>query len=47
MILSLKHENVAELLGYYMNGGLQILAYEHASDGSLHDFHGECIYLFG
>lgn len=42
MVSRLKHENVVELLGYSVDGGLRILAYEYASNGSLHDIlHGE------
>ncbi|KAG8378695.1 hypothetical protein BUALT_Bualt07G0012000 [Buddleja alternifolia] len=36
-----KHENVVELLGYCVDGGLRVLAYEYAPHGSLHDIlHG-------
>ncbi|RAL38616.1 hypothetical protein DM860_002594 [Cuscuta australis] len=41
MVSRLKHENVVELLGYSVDGGLRILAYEYAPNGSLHDIlHG-------
>ncbi|CAK9165588.1 unnamed protein product [Ilex paraguariensis] len=41
MVSRLKHENVVELLGYCVDGGLRILAYEFALNGSLHDIlHG-------
>lgn len=41
MVSRLKHENVVELLGYSVDGGLRVLAYEFASFGSLHDIlHG-------
>ncbi|GAA0156763.1 hypothetical protein LIER_14175 [Lithospermum erythrorhizon] len=41
MVSRLKHENVVELLGYSVDGGLRVLAYEYASNGSLHDIlHG-------
>ncbi|KAM7463206.1 hypothetical protein LguiA_031327 [Lonicera macranthoides] len=41
MVSRLKHANVVELLGYCMDGGLRVLAYEYASNGSLHDIlHG-------
>ncbi|KAL8157867.1 pto-interacting protein 1-like [Apium graveolens] len=37
----LKHDNVVELLGYCVDGGICVLAYEYASNGSLHDIlHG-------
>ncbi|KAF5452018.1 hypothetical protein F2P56_027059 [Juglans regia] len=37
----LKHENLVELLGYYVEGNLRVLAYEFATMGSLHDIlHG-------
>ncbi|KAG8378707.1 hypothetical protein BUALT_Bualt07G0013200 [Buddleja alternifolia] len=36
-ISSLKHKNVVELLGYCMDRGLRVLAYEFAPNGSLHD----------
>ncbi|KAM7485610.1 hypothetical protein LguiA_001619 [Lonicera macranthoides] len=37
MASRLKHENVVELLSYCVDGGLRVLAYEYASNGSLHD----------
>ncbi|KAL7080794.1 hypothetical protein ACP275_14G000600 [Erythranthe tilingii] len=41
MVSRLKHENVVELLGYCVDGGLRVLAYEYAPNGSLHDIlHG-------
>lgn len=41
MVSRLRHENVVELLGYSVEGGLRILAYEYAPNGSLHDIlHG-------
>ncbi|XP_020590549.1 pto-interacting protein 1-like [Phalaenopsis equestris] len=41
MVSRLKNENVIELLGYYVDGGLRVLAYEFATMGSLHDIlHG-------
>ncbi|KAK6941139.1 Protein kinase domain [Dillenia turbinata] len=37
----LKHENFVELVGYCVDGSLRVLAYEFASNGSLHDIlHG-------
>ncbi|KAK1426612.1 hypothetical protein QVD17_15288 [Tagetes erecta] len=37
----LKHDNVVQMLGYCVDGGLRILAYEYASYGSLRDIlHG-------
>ncbi|KAK2968882.1 hypothetical protein RJ640_016319, partial [Escallonia rubra] len=42
MLSRLKHENVVELLGYSVDGGLRVLIYEYASNGSLHDIlHGQ------
>ncbi|CAN4107105.1 unnamed protein product [Withania somnifera] len=42
MVSRLKHENVVELLGYCVDGGLRVLAYEYAPNGSLHDIlHGQ------
>ncbi|KAH6832282.1 hypothetical protein C2S53_005631 [Perilla frutescens var. hirtella] len=42
MVASLKHENVIELLGYCVDGGLRVLAYEYAPNRSLHDIlHGQ------
>ncbi|KAL7098335.1 hypothetical protein ACP275_09G010800 [Erythranthe tilingii] len=41
LISSLKHENVVELLGYCVDAGIRVLAYEFAPRGSLHDIlHG-------
>ncbi|KAK6913616.1 Serine-threonine/tyrosine-protein kinase, catalytic domain [Dillenia turbinata] len=41
MVSRLKHENVVELVGYCVDGSLRVLAYEFASNGSLHDIlHG-------
>ncbi|KAK8954173.1 Pto-interacting protein 1 [Platanthera zijinensis] len=41
MVSRLKNENVVELLGYYIDGSLRVLAYEFATMGSLHDvLHG-------
>ncbi|KAJ9546359.1 hypothetical protein OSB04_018902 [Centaurea solstitialis] len=43
MVSRLKHDNVVGLLGYCVDGGLRVLAYEYASNGSLHDIlHGKC-----
>ena len=43
MVSRLKHENFVQLLGYCVDGGSRILAYEFASNGSLHDIlHGMC-----
>lgn len=53
MVSRLKHENVVQLLGYNVDGGLRVLAYEYATNGSLHDIlHGElscnhCIPVLG
>ncbi|KAK2969617.1 hypothetical protein RJ640_029779 [Escallonia rubra] len=42
MLSRLKHENVVELLGYSVDGGLRVLVYEYASNDSLHDIlHGK------
>lgn len=42
MVSRLNHENFVELLGYCVDGNLRILAYEFASNGSLHDIlHGK------
>ncbi|XP_062108905.1 pto-interacting protein 1 [Humulus lupulus] len=42
MVSRLKHENVVQLLGYCVDGPLRVLAYEYASNGSLHDLlHGK------
>ncbi|KAE9455064.1 hypothetical protein C3L33_13060, partial [Rhododendron williamsianum] len=44
MVSRLKNENVVELLGYCLDGGLRVLAYEFASNGSLHDIlHGNSL----
>ncbi|KAL2902277.1 Pto-interacting protein 1 [Bienertia sinuspersici] len=41
MVSRLKHDNFVELLGYCVDGNIRILAYEFASNGSLHDIlHG-------
>ncbi|PIN24954.1 Serine/threonine protein kinase [Handroanthus impetiginosus] len=41
MMSRLKHENVVELLGYYVDASTRVLAYEFAAMGSLHDIlHG-------
>ncbi|CAA6653940.1 unnamed protein product [Spirodela intermedia] len=41
MVSRLKHENVVELLGYYVDGNVRVLAFEYATMGSLHDIlHG-------
>ncbi|KAG6410009.1 hypothetical protein SASPL_128055 [Salvia splendens] len=41
MVSRLKHENFVELLGYSVDGNQRVLAYEFASNGSLHDIlHG-------
>ncbi|KAJ7980467.1 Protein kinase superfamily protein [Quillaja saponaria] len=42
MVSRLKHENVVELVGYCVDSPLRVLAYEYASNGSLHDIlHGK------
>lgn len=42
MVSRLKHDNFVELLGYCVDGNLRILAYEFASNGSLHNIlHGK------
>lgn len=42
MVSRLKHENFVELLGYCVDGNSRVLAYEFASNGSLHDIlHGK------
>lgn len=42
MVSRLKDDNFVELLGYCADGPLRALAYEHASNGSLHDIlHGK------
>ena len=41
MVSRLKNENFVQLLGYCIDGSSRILAYEYASNGSLHDIlHG-------
>lgn len=41
MVSRLKHDNFVELIGYCVDGNLRVLAYEFASNGSLHDIlHG-------
>ncbi|QCE07149.1 pto-interacting protein 1-like [Vigna unguiculata] len=41
MVSRLKHDNFVQLLGYCIDGSSRILAYEFASNGSLHDIlHG-------
>ncbi|GAB4841820.1 cleavage polyadenylation factor subunit pti1 [Ancistrocladus abbreviatus] len=41
MVSRLKHENFVQFLGYCVDGNLRLLAYEFASNGSLHDIlHG-------
>ncbi|CAH9069536.1 unnamed protein product [Cuscuta epithymum] len=41
LVSRLKHENFVELLGYCIDGKQRVLAYEFASNGSLHDIlHG-------
>ncbi|KAL8139073.1 hypothetical protein V2J09_005074 [Rumex salicifolius] len=41
MVSRLKHDNFVELLGYCVDGNFRVLAYEFASNGSLHDIlHG-------
>ena len=43
MVSRLKHENFVQLLGYCVEGTSRVLAYEFASNGSLHDIlHGMC-----
>ncbi|KAL8464702.1 hypothetical protein ACS0TY_034273 [Phlomoides rotata] len=42
IVSNLKHENVAQLLGYCVDGFKHFLAYEFAPNGSLHDIlHGQ------
>lgn len=42
MVSRLKNENVVELVGYSVDGGLRVVAYQYASNGSLHDIlHGK------
>ncbi|CAL5079724.1 unnamed protein product [Urochloa decumbens] len=37
-----KHDNVVQLLGYFIEGQTRVLAYEYSARGSLHDiFHGK------
>lgn len=44
MVSRLKHENFVEMLGYCVDGNQRVLAYEFASNGSLHDIlHGTYI----
>lgn len=46
-ISSLEHENVVQLLGYCVDGGLQALVYEFAPRGSLHDIlHGVLLLIY-
>ncbi|KAF6988762.1 hypothetical protein CFC21_006225 [Triticum aestivum] len=46
-ISRLKHENVVQLLGYWVEGDKYVLAYEYASGGTLHDIlHSEGIKSF-
>ncbi|GAB2265557.1 cleavage polyadenylation factor subunit pti1 [Dionaea muscipula] len=41
MVSRFKHENVLELYGYCIDGGVRVLCYEFAPNGSLHDIlHG-------
>ncbi|KAI3460735.1 hypothetical protein Pfo_017398 [Paulownia fortunei] len=41
MVSTLRHENFVELIGYCLDGNQRVLAYEFASNGSLHDIlHG-------
>jgi len=43
MVSRLKHDNFVQLLGYCIDGNSRVLAYEFASNGSLHDIlHGMC-----
>lgn len=43
MVSRLKHHNFLNLIGYCVDGNSRILAYEYASNGSLHDIlHGTC-----
>ncbi|KAF5782624.1 putative protein kinase RLK-Pelle-RLCK-VIII family [Helianthus annuus] len=38
----LKHDNVVQMLGYCVDDGMRLLAYEYASYGSLRDIlHGK------
>ncbi|KAL0417269.1 UNVERIFIED_CONTAM: putative receptor-like protein kinase [Sesamum latifolium] len=46
---SIKHENLVQLLGYCVDGGLHVLAYEYAPNGSLYDVlhaEGEIVVFF-
>ncbi|CAN1236341.1 Pto-interacting protein 1 [Linum grandiflorum] len=44
MVSRLKHGNFVQLLGYCVEGGSRVLAYEFASNGSLHDIlHGNSL----
>lgn len=46
MVSRLKHDNFVQLLGYCVDGNSRILAYEFASNGSLHDIlHGIWFFL--
>ena len=41
IVSRLKHENVVELVNYYVDGSFRALAYEYAPKGSLHNIlHG-------
>ncbi|KAL8260233.1 hypothetical protein R6Q59_028186 [Mikania micrantha] len=45
-VSSLKNDNVIQLLGFCVHGGLRLLAYEYASNGSLRDIlHGKFLNL--
>ena len=47
MVSRLKHSNFVELIGYCLDGNQRVLAYEFASNGSLHDIlHGMHIAYF-
>ncbi|KAL9155515.1 hypothetical protein ABFS82_09G008700 [Erythranthe guttata] len=46
-IYRVKHKNVVELLGYCVDGGLQVLAYEFTRHGSLHEILHEFKYVKG
>ncbi|KAG5573946.1 hypothetical protein H5410_063712 [Solanum commersonii] len=44
MVSRLKDDYMVELLGYCVDGGFRVLAYEYAPNGSLHDIlHAKCI----
>jgi pto-interacting protein 1 len=44
LVSRLKHDNLVEMLGYYVEGNYRILAYEFATMGSLHDvLHGKTL----